>query len=115
QKSHEDLEATQNVEKVKEHLMAEEIKKLVEGLKNVEKNVAVHSSSLRNDDNQTSPDTRIKFEILQVATTSCRPFTVRLRDQEDPHDDAHPEGENSAKRQKTSEYGTFKIGGSSAD
>ncbi|GKG60852.1 hypothetical protein Tco_0614414, partial [Tanacetum coccineum] len=23
---------------------------------------------------------------------------VRLRDQNDPHDDAHPEGENSAKR-----------------
>nr|GEZ48492.1 hypothetical protein [Tanacetum cinerariifolium] len=46
---------------------------------------------------------KIKFEILQVATT-CRPFTVRLRDQEDPYDDAHLEGENSAKRQKTSDY-----------
>ncbi|GJT70380.1 hypothetical protein Tco_1029666 [Tanacetum coccineum] len=31
------------------------------------------------------------------------PFAVRPRDQDDPHDDAHPEGENSAKRQKTSE------------
>ncbi|GKG29436.1 hypothetical protein Tco_0416801, partial [Tanacetum coccineum] len=29
---------------------------------------------------------------------------VRPRDQDDPHDDAPPEGENSAKRQKTSEY-----------
>ncbi|GKG34177.1 hypothetical protein Tco_0436873, partial [Tanacetum coccineum] len=28
-----------------------------------------------------------------------------------PHDDAHPEGENSAKRQKTSDYGMFDIGG----
>ncbi|GJS50169.1 retrovirus-related pol polyprotein from transposon TNT 1-94 [Tanacetum coccineum] len=28
---------------------------------------------------------------------------IRTRDQDDPHDDAHPEGENSAKRQKTSE------------
>ncbi|GKF57061.1 hypothetical protein Tco_0170598, partial [Tanacetum coccineum] len=27
---------------------------------------------------------------------------VRPRDQDDPYDDAHPEGENSAKRQKTS-------------
>ncbi|GJR15466.1 hypothetical protein Tco_0798118 [Tanacetum coccineum] len=37
QKSHEELEAKQNVEIVKEHLMAEEIEKLVEGTKNVEK------------------------------------------------------------------------------
>ncbi|GKD19591.1 hypothetical protein Tco_1208749, partial [Tanacetum coccineum] len=28
-------------------------------------------------------------------------FAIRPRDQDDPHDDAHPEGENSAKRQKT--------------
>ncbi|GKC91337.1 hypothetical protein Tco_1151986 [Tanacetum coccineum] len=216
-KSHEELEATQNVEKVKEHLMAEEIKKLVEGSENVEENVAVHSSPLRNDDNQTVLDTRlepksdkekeeesaeddydlrrrkkgkhvedirntpssttirspriptnlecqnlrseistqvndaianhipstqeqqyqlyltmkddprlqkddvsiwlalkIKFERLQVATTSCIPSVFCLRDQEDPHDDAHPKGENSAKRQNTSEYGTFEIGGSSS-
>ncbi|GJU95436.1 hypothetical protein Tco_1320192 [Tanacetum coccineum] len=32
---------------------------------------------------------------------------VRPRDQDDPHDDAHPEGENSAKRQKTSEYEAY--------
>ncbi|GJZ11501.1 hypothetical protein Tco_0546260, partial [Tanacetum coccineum] len=32
---------------------------------------------------------------------------VRLRDQDDPHDDAHPEGENSAKHQKTSEYEAY--------
>nr|GFC78592.1 hypothetical protein [Tanacetum cinerariifolium] len=31
-----------------------------------------------------------------------------------PHDDAHPEGENSTKRQKTSKHGTFEIGGSSS-
>nr|GEV09812.1 hypothetical protein [Tanacetum cinerariifolium] len=34
------------------------------------------------------------------------------KDDDDPHDDAHHEGENSAKRQKISEHGTFKIGGS---
>ncbi|GJT74705.1 hypothetical protein Tco_1041430 [Tanacetum coccineum] len=38
---------------------------------------------------------------------------VRLRDQDDPHDDAHPEGENSAKRQKTSEYEAYVSGESS--
>ncbi|GJT30199.1 hypothetical protein Tco_0910474 [Tanacetum coccineum] len=48
-----------------------------------------------------------KFERLHVATTLCRPSAVRPRDQDDPHDDAHPEGENDAKSQKTSEHRTF--------
>ncbi|GKE11790.1 hypothetical protein Tco_1415341 [Tanacetum coccineum] len=39
---------------------------------------------------------------------------VRLRDQDDPHDDAHPEGENRAKRQKTSEYEAYVFGESSS-
>ncbi|GKG33266.1 hypothetical protein Tco_0430776, partial [Tanacetum coccineum] len=34
-------------------------------------------------------------------------FAVRPRDQDDPHDDAHPEGENSAKRHKTYEYEAY--------
>ncbi|GJX78227.1 hypothetical protein Tco_0325038 [Tanacetum coccineum] len=46
---------------------------------------------------------KYKFERLYVATTPCRPSIIRPRDQ----DDAHPKGENSAKRQKTSEQGTF--------
>ncbi|GKE00782.1 hypothetical protein Tco_1388765 [Tanacetum coccineum] len=74
QKSHEELEATQNVEKFKEHLMAEEIKKLVED--------------------------PLGFSLLS-------PSAVRPRDQDDPQDDAHLKGENSAKRQKTSEHGMF--------
>nr|GEV06205.1 reverse transcriptase [Tanacetum cinerariifolium] len=41
QKSHEELEAKQNVDNVKEHLMAKEVKKLVEGLENAEENVEV--------------------------------------------------------------------------
>ncbi|GKE11265.1 hypothetical protein Tco_1414816 [Tanacetum coccineum] len=49
----------------------------------------------------------MKFEKTQVPHTACRPSAIRLRDQDDPHDDAHPEGENSAKRQKTSEHGMF--------
>ncbi|GJR95534.1 retrovirus-related pol polyprotein from transposon TNT 1-94 [Tanacetum coccineum] len=43
----------------------------------------------------------LKFQVQQ---TIYRPSVVRPRDQDDPHDDPHPEGENSAKRQKTSEY-----------
>ncbi|GJW12316.1 hypothetical protein Tco_1578143 [Tanacetum coccineum] len=39
---------------------------------------------------------------------------VRTRDQDDPYDDAHPEGENSAKRQKTSEYEAYVSGESSS-
>ncbi|GKE65011.1 hypothetical protein Tco_1519172 [Tanacetum coccineum] len=38
---------------------------------------------------------------------------VRPRDQNDPHDDAYPEGENSVKRQKTSEYEAYVSGESS--
>nr|GEU72371.1 uncharacterized mitochondrial protein AtMg00810-like [Tanacetum cinerariifolium] len=139
QTSHEELKATQNVEKVKEHLMDEEIKKLVEGSENVKENVTVHSSPLRNDDNQNVPSTGLKprsdkerlrfereksqadvakmiaeaiqqerqnlrLEISEQVNDAIanhvlrRPSVVRPRDQEDPHDDVPPEGENSAKR-----------------
>ncbi|GKC42921.1 hypothetical protein Tco_1060643 [Tanacetum coccineum] len=50
---------------------------------------------------------QMKFETFQVPQTTCRTSAVRPRDQDDPHDDAHPEGENSAKRQKTSEYKAY--------
>ncbi|GKE13756.1 hypothetical protein Tco_1421333 [Tanacetum coccineum] len=38
---------------------------------------------------------QMKFETFQVPQTTCRTSAVRPRDQEDPHDDAHPEGENN--------------------
>ncbi|GJW33256.1 hypothetical protein Tco_0053288 [Tanacetum coccineum] len=56
---------------------------------------------------------QMKFETLQVPQTTCRTSVVRPRDQDDPHDDAPPEGENSAKRQKTSEYEAHVTGESS--
>ncbi|GJW34342.1 hypothetical protein Tco_0054374 [Tanacetum coccineum] len=56
----------------------------------------------------------MKFKNLLVPQTTCRPSTVCPRDQDDPHDDAHPEGENSAKRQKTSEYEAYVSGESSS-
>ncbi|GKB00461.1 hypothetical protein Tco_0828454 [Tanacetum coccineum] len=43
---------------------------------------------------------QMKFENLQVPQTTCRPSAVRPRDQDDPHDDAHPEGENSNQEQE---------------
>ncbi|GKG43114.1 hypothetical protein Tco_0479798, partial [Tanacetum coccineum] len=36
------------------------------------------------------------------------------RDQDNAHDDAHPEGESSAKRQKTSKYEAYVSGESSS-
>ncbi|GJU21370.1 retrovirus-related pol polyprotein from transposon TNT 1-94 [Tanacetum coccineum] len=50
----------------------------------------------------------------QVPHTACRPSAVRTRDQDDPHDDAHPERENSTKRQKKSEYEAYVYGESSS-
>ncbi|GJW88163.1 hypothetical protein Tco_0163503 [Tanacetum coccineum] len=35
---------------------------------------------------------KMKFEKTQVPHTACRPSAVGPRDQDDPHDDAHPEG-----------------------
>nr|GEU48467.1 hypothetical protein [Tanacetum cinerariifolium] len=192
QKSHEELEATQNVKKVKEHFLDEEIKKLVEGTENVKENFEVASSPLRNDDNQTNLGTRLEprsakerpevekindisqyvnvieeeeesteddyelkrreksetkivdvewnhvgelwsrykvimilvsslrqvkdcpevikshiFVRLLMAATPCKPYVVFPRDQYNPHDDAHLEGENSVKRQKKPEHETL--------
>ncbi|GKC05438.1 hypothetical protein Tco_0997048 [Tanacetum coccineum] len=76
--------------------------------------------SMKNDPQLQQQDIAIwlalqmKFENLQVQQTTCRPSAVRPRDQDDPHDDAHPEGENSAKRQKTSEYEAYVSGESSS-
>ncbi|GJZ17581.1 hypothetical protein Tco_0553704 [Tanacetum coccineum] len=76
--------------------------------------------SMKNDTQLQQQDIAIwlalqmKFENLQVPQTTCRPSAVRPRDQDDPHDDAHPEGENSAKRHKTSEYEAYVSGESSS-
>ncbi|GKE09006.1 hypothetical protein Tco_1412557 [Tanacetum coccineum] len=53
---------------------------------------------------------KYKFKRLHVSNTPCRPSAVQPRDQDDPYDDAHPEGENSTKRQKTSEHETCAFG-----
>nr|GEY21265.1 hypothetical protein [Tanacetum cinerariifolium] len=58
---------------------------------------------------------KYKFERLYVSDTSGIPFAVRPRYKDDPHDDAHPEGKNSAKRQKTSKHGTYVFGELSSD
>ncbi|GJS27887.1 hypothetical protein Tco_0488507 [Tanacetum coccineum] len=57
---------------------------------------------------------QMKFERNTVPQTAYRSLAVHRRDQDDPHDDAHPEGENSAKRHKTSEYEAYVSGESSS-
>nr|GEX32521.1 DNA helicase [Tanacetum cinerariifolium] len=57
---------------------------------------------------------QMKFERVQVPQTTCRTPAIRPRDQDDPHDDAHPKGEKSAKRQNTSKYETYVSGESSS-
>ncbi|GJW65068.1 hypothetical protein Tco_0116952 [Tanacetum coccineum] len=91
QKSHDELEAKQNVQKFKERLIAEEIKKLVEGTKNVE-NVEVDSSTLRQNDNQNDPDTRLEpmsnKESPEVEiTTEVQPVNFNEEEEESADDD----------------------------
>ncbi|GKB68004.1 retrovirus-related pol polyprotein from transposon TNT 1-94 [Tanacetum coccineum] len=50
---------------------------------------------------------QMKFKRNMVLQTACRTPVVRPRDQDDPHDDAYPKGENSVKRQKTSKYEAY--------
>ncbi|GKF29443.1 hypothetical protein Tco_0095785, partial [Tanacetum coccineum] len=50
----------------------------------------------------------------QDFNTPCRSSAIYLRDQDGPHNNTYPEGENSAKRQKTSEHRTYVFGESSS-
>ncbi|GJZ65666.1 copia protein [Tanacetum coccineum] len=45
---------------------------------------------------------QMKFERNTVPQTACRTSAIRPRDQDDPHDDAHPEGENKEQAPSTS-------------
>ncbi|GJW55807.1 hypothetical protein Tco_0099892 [Tanacetum coccineum] len=69
---------------------------------------------LQHDDLPILLALKIKFEGLHASNTPCRSSAIRPRDQDNPHDDAHPEGEHSAKRQKTSEHETYVFGESSS-
>ncbi|GKC86901.1 hypothetical protein Tco_1147550 [Tanacetum coccineum] len=63
---------------------------------------------------QKAIDNHIPSQVVaSVPQTTCGSSAVRLRDQDDPHDDAYLKGENSAKRQKTSEYEAYVSGESS--
>ncbi|GJZ25467.1 hypothetical protein Tco_0569720, partial [Tanacetum coccineum] len=87
QKSHDDLEAKQNVQKVKEHLIAKEIKKLVEGAENVEND----SSTLRQDDTQNILGTRLEprsdKETPEVEITVAEQPVNVIEDEEESAED----------------------------
>ncbi|GJV08274.1 hypothetical protein Tco_1345930, partial [Tanacetum coccineum] len=58
---------------------------------------------------------KYKYEKSAPHVEPCRVAVVRTRDHKDHHDDdARPEGESSAKRQRTSEHGTYTRGESSS-
>ncbi|GJZ91753.1 hypothetical protein Tco_0663818 [Tanacetum coccineum] len=69
---------------------------------------------LQHDDLPIWRALKIKFEGLHAFNTPCRSFAICPRHKDDPHDDAYPEGENNAKRPKTSEHGTYVFGESSS-
>ncbi|GJV39737.1 hypothetical protein Tco_1418177 [Tanacetum coccineum] len=52
---------------------------------------------------------KYKFERLHVSDTPCRPSAALLRDQDDPHDDAHPEGVNNSYATDDDELPTEKV------
>ncbi|GJX96140.1 hypothetical protein Tco_0351938 [Tanacetum coccineum] len=67
----------------------------------------------------TIVDKHVKKQVMKQVPEQVRyqvlvTPAVHPRDQDDPHDDAHPKGENSAKRQKTSEYEAYVSGESSS-
>ncbi|GJY01928.1 hypothetical protein Tco_0360080 [Tanacetum coccineum] len=57
---------------------------------------------------------KAKEETERLIAKAILTPVVRLRDQDDPHDDAHLKGENSAKRQKTSLYEAYVSGESTS-
>ncbi|GJU33456.1 hypothetical protein Tco_1177045 [Tanacetum coccineum] len=111
-KSREEQEARANVALVYEHLAAEEIENLVRARSDKE---SPEVEIVQEKEEETTKDTEVEpdkdtpmgrygylFAHLKkrfIATGHPRSFAVRPRDQDDPHDDAHPEGENSIKKQ----------------
>ncbi|GKC91894.1 hypothetical protein Tco_1157336, partial [Tanacetum coccineum] len=74
-----------------EHLIAEEIEKLVEGAKNVE-NVKDDISNLRQDDTQNISSTRLepmsdKESLEVVTTTELQPVNINEEEEESAEDD----------------------------
>ncbi|GKC79283.1 hypothetical protein Tco_1130057, partial [Tanacetum coccineum] len=89
QKSRDELEAKQNVEKVEEHLIAEEIEKLIEGTENVE-NVEVDNSisHIQNDPGtRLEPRSNKKSPEVEKTDDVSQPVNVIEEEDESAEDD----------------------------
>ncbi|GKC47110.1 hypothetical protein Tco_1064832 [Tanacetum coccineum] len=62
-----------------------------------------NDEKLQNDDLSIWWSLKIKFDKPAPSTAPCRTIAICSKDHDDHHDDAHPEGENSRKRQKIKE------------
>ncbi|GKD12581.1 hypothetical protein Tco_1196988 [Tanacetum coccineum] len=82
QKSRDDLEAKQNEEKVKEHLMADEIEKLVEGKENVGEDEVDYSILNSQNDPGTRLEPRSYKESLEVDKTTVVSQSVNVIEKE---------------------------------
>ncbi|GJV02642.1 hypothetical protein Tco_1336211 [Tanacetum coccineum] len=70
----------------------------------------VHPTQLRANDFSIWWSLKIKFEKSAPAAAPCRTAAIHPKDHDDHQDDAHPEGENSAKKQKMFEHRTYSVG-----
>nr|GFB93493.1 hypothetical protein [Tanacetum cinerariifolium] len=99
------LEAKQNEEKVKEHLIAEEIEKLVDATENVKENVEVDSTTLRQNDNQNDPDNKLEprsnKESLESQPTESTQGTHRTTSTPRSPNSDMDKGESSVQKKST--------------
>ncbi|GJU95836.1 retrovirus-related pol polyprotein from transposon TNT 1-94 [Tanacetum coccineum] len=87
-KSHYELEAKQNVKKVKEHLIAEEIEKLVEGTENVESDEVFNSVLNNQEVLGTRLEPKSHKESPEVEkTTEVQPVNTIKEEKESAEDD----------------------------
>ncbi|GJT06482.1 hypothetical protein Tco_0840944 [Tanacetum coccineum] len=93
----------------------EEVAKMIaNAIQQERENFLSEISSQVNDAITNHIPSHVDSSVRSYMSGHVLPSTARPRDQDDPHKDAHPEGENSAKRQKTTEHETFELGGSSS-
>nr|GEZ67818.1 hypothetical protein [Tanacetum cinerariifolium] len=87
-KSHDELEAKQNVQKVKEHLMVKVIEKLAEGIENVEEAKADNSIPNSQNDPETRLDPKSYMESPKVEKTAeVQPINAIIEEEESAEDD----------------------------
>ncbi|GJU51163.1 hypothetical protein Tco_1220718 [Tanacetum coccineum] len=68
-----------------------------------------NNPQLQHDDLPIWLTLKFKFERLHVSNTPCRSSVIRLRDQDDHHDDAPPKGKNNSYATDDDELPTKKV------